>query len=563
MESRNENAPVAGGASRTLADQDRVLLLDGSEGNGGASSLLVPDNPLAIKLRPYQLEALAAIEEAAGRGVQRLCLVLPTGAGKTVAFVELIARRTGRALVLAHRDELIQQAEEKIRLIIPDADIGIVKAERDERDALVVLASVQTLSRPQRLERITADFTTVVVDEAHHATAPSYRRILEYVGSFAEGGPLTLGVTATPQRGDGRGLDSVFQEIVYEKSMIALIREGYLVDLRAVQVRLSVNFNRLHTRAGDFIESEVGEMLASANAPAHVVAAYLEHAPGRKALLFTPTVALAHEMAEAFNAEGIPAEALDGATPQDERRDLLARFRSGETQIVANCAVLTEGFDEPSADCIILARPTKSQPFYQQMIGRGTRTYPGKADCLILDVVGSTTRHDLVTAASLFGVEEAALRTGTVGEAVTVMEEAAQEQAQHGQLVARAVDLFERKNLAWTATESGRFALSAGKSLIVLSLEDGRWAVRELIQGERQRVLGQDLDLGYAQGIAEDRARALGGGVLLQRDAPWRGKPASLKQRTALRRWHITLKDGLTSGEASDLLQGAIVGARR
>lgn len=514
-------------------------------------------------LRPYQQEALAAIEEASARGVQRQCVAQPTGSGKTVVFSELVNRRPGRALVLAHRDELIRQAEEKIRMAGAAANIGIVKAERDEHTAPIVLASVQTIARPQRLFRIVPDFTTVIVDEAHHATATSYRRILEYVGSFREGGPLTVGFTATPQRGDGQGLDSVFQEIVHETSMIDLMRKGYLSDLRAVQVRLNVDFNDLHTRAGDFIEAEVGEMLSAANAPEHVVAAYQRHAAGRKALVFTPTVAVAYEMARTFRAGGTAAEALDGSTPRNERQAILARFHSGETQVIANCTVLTEGFDEASIACIILARPTKSQPFYQQMIGRGTRTYPGKADCLVLDVVGSTTRHDLVTAATLFGVEESALRAGTIGEAVAEKEQAEQKRAQRGELVARAVDLFERKNLAWTAAEGGRYSLSTGKSLIVLSLEGERWNVRELVQGAGQRVLGQGLDLGYAQGIAEDRARELGAGALMQRDAPWRQKPASEKQRAALRRWRIPPPPGLTSGEASDLLQGAIAGAQR
>ena len=512
-----------------------------------------PGQSTRFLLRPYQREALIAIEDAAARGVRRQVVVHPTGSGKTVTFSELIARRPGRALVLAHRDELIRQDEEKIRMASPATDIGIVKAERDEHAAAVVLASVQTITRSHRLERITPDFTTVIVDEAHHAAAPTYRRILEYMGSFGEGGPLTVGFTATPKRGDGQGLDSVFQEIVHETSMIDLMRRGYLSDLRAVQVRLD----------GDFIESEVGEMLSAANAPAHVVTAYQRHAAGRKALVFTPTVALAYDMAKTFRTGGIAAEALDGSTPQDERRAILARFHSGETQVLANCAVLTEGYDEASIACIILARPTKSQPFYQQMIGRGTRTFPGKEDCLVLDVVGSTTRHDLVTTATLFGVEESALRTATVGGAVAAKELTEQKQAQRGELVAQAVDLFERKNLAWTATEGGHYTLATGQSIIVLALEGERWSVRELLRGASQRVLGQGLDLGYAQGIAEDRARELGAGALIQRDAAWRQKPASVKQRSALRRWRIPPRLGLTSGEASDLLQAAIAGARK
>jgi hypothetical protein len=153
-------------------------------------------------------------------------------------------------------------------------------------------------------------------------------------------------------------------------------------------VRVQADFDTVVSRHGDFVEGELEEVLLHANAPAHVLEAFQTHAADRKALCFTPTVATAYAMTETFQGAGIAAEALDGSTPLDERRAILSRLRTGITQVVCNCAVLAEGFDEPSLDCIIVARPTHSQPFYQQMIGRGTRTYPGKRDCLILDVVG-------------------------------------------------------------------------------------------------------------------------------------------------------------------------------
>ncbi|MCH7848425.1 MAG: DEAD/DEAH box helicase family protein [Planctomycetes bacterium] len=376
---------------------------------------------MSLTLRPYQEEAIAAIEAAAERGVRRPLVQLPTGTGKTVIIAELAKIRPGRTLVIAHREELLGQAKDKLLLADPSAEIGIVKADRDEHAAPIVLASVQTLSRPNRLQRLAPDFSTVIVDEAHHATAESYVRIMKHVGSFADDGTLSPGFTATPERGDGIGLDSVWQEIVYERSILDMIRSRYLCDLRAIQVQLQADFSQLHTRAGDFIEREVEELMHVADAPEHVVAAYQEHAAGRKALAFTPTVALAHEMADCFSAAGIAAEALDATTPTDARKAILARFHTGETMVLWNCAILTEGYDEPSVDCIVIARPTKSRPFYHQMIGRGTRLYPGKKDCLILDVVGAITRHDLMTASTLFGVEPATLSTETVGAVVATL----------------------------------------------------------------------------------------------------------------------------------------------
>ena len=195
-----------------------------------------------------------------------------------------------------------------------------------------------------------------------------------------------------------------------------MMQAGYLVDLRAIQVLLQADFDTLRTPRGDFVEADLETLLLAANAPAQVLAAFQAHAADRKALLFTPTVATAYAMADTFCAAGITAEALDATTPLATRRAILQRLHTGATRVVANCAVLTEGFDEPSVDCIIVARPTQSLPLYQQMLGRGTRTYPGKMDCLLLDVVGVSTQHTLHTAATLFGCAPATLARQSVLE---------------------------------------------------------------------------------------------------------------------------------------------------
>jgi superfamily II DNA or RNA helicase len=460
--------------------------------------------------------------------------------------------------VLAHRDELISQAAEKLRMVDPTTRIGIVKAERDEREAPVVVASVQTLSRRSRLSRIAQDFSTVVVDEAHHATADTYIRILEHVGSLSDNGPLTLGVTATPERADGTPLGDVWQEIVYSADILAMIRSRYLCDLRAVRVHVEVDLDRVHTQAGDLVAGELDDALRAANAPGHVLTAYTQHALGRKALLFTPTVALAHDMAAIFVDAGIAAEALDGTTASEERREILKRLRSGETMVVANCAVLTEGFDEPSIDCIIVARPTKSRPLYVQMVGRGTRTWPGKTDCLIIDLVGSTKRHKLMSVSTLFGLEVEELHGASVVEATSKREQEQAAREAHGRLVAQTVDLFESRELHWIGSEPSRFVLSIGDGLLILRSADlAKWTVDHVTRDRERTQIAADLDLGYAQGVAEDYARKLGAGVLVSRTARWRQELATDKQIMALRRWRIPIRPGLTKGEASDLLAAA------
>ena len=223
---------------------------------------------LRLTPRPYQCEAVAAIVAAAHRGVRRPLLALPTGTGKTIVFALLVQQRGGRTLVLAHRDELIQQAVDKLRLVDPTMEIGVVKAERDEHEAPTVVASVQTLSRKPRLARLLPDFQTIVVDEAHHAPAATYQRILAHCHTWDPDGPLVVGVTATPERGDRRSLGQVFQRIVYQKDLLEMMQAGYLADLRAMQVLLQADFDALHIRRGDFVEAELETMLLAANAPA-------------------------------------------------------------------------------------------------------------------------------------------------------------------------------------------------------------------------------------------------------------------------------------------------------
>jgi ATP-dependent helicase IRC3 len=512
-----------------------------------------------IRLRDYQEEAVVAVEAALARGVRRQLLSLPTGTGKTCVFTEVIRRRPGRALVLVHRDELLQQAIEKLGQI-GLTDVGILKAERDDHDRPIVVASIQTLSRENRLARVTANFTTIVPDEAHHATAASYRRVLDYLGAFMPDGPLVLGVSATCERADGTALGEIFEEIVYEKSLLEMIRRQYLADdLRAIQVKLAVDYHALHTRGGDFIERETEALLLDANAPAHVIRAYQAHAVGRKTIVFTPTVKVAHAMAEAFVAAGIAAEAVDGETPLEDRRATLRRFHLGETRVICNVAVLVEGYDEPSVDCIIIGKPTKSRPHYMQMIGRATRRFPGKLDALILDVVGASTRFDLQTCATLFGLDP----TGTIEDSViqAVSDREAVVQAQHveGELIAQRINLFQQHALGWVTVNPSYFILPMGDAGdLRLCQELDHWTVAHHHRGGHREVLASGLSIEYAMGVGEDAARRLGPAILLARDARWRRDPATARQLDLLRRWRVRHSPHVTKGEATSLIAVAL-----
>jgi superfamily II DNA or RNA helicase len=533
----------------------------------------------ALTLRPYQEDAIAAVESAAERGVQRPLLVLPTGCGKTLIFASLIAKRGGSALVLAHRDELLRQAAEKIAIADPTLALGVgfVAAQRDDTRSPVVVASVQTLARESRLARLPREFTVVVVDEAHHASARSYRRILDHLSPS----PLILGVTATPTRADGKELGDLFQEIVYQRGVAEMIRAGYLADVRGVRVGLEeMDLNAVDQSNGDFDADALGAALENASAPLHVLAAYREHASGRKAVVFAPTVMLARRMASVFREAGIRAEALDGTTPREERKGILERLHTGDTQVVANVGVLSEGVDVPSVNAIVMASPTRSQVKYCQAVGRGLRLFPGKEDCLVIDVVGVTELLDLQTVPRMFNLRNVPAPEVTVTEALDrealVREEidrrrareraaaerrtagAGKENAPGGELRSRPVSMLAGRRrtgrrLRWLRHRECWLVSLGSAGTLALVPDGSRWRVLRL-QGGKHDQLASGVDLGYAHGIAEDFVRAAGAQALAAPHARWRTSPMNEAQANLLRRLGITAPEGATKGEASDLI---------
>ncbi|HVA88654.1 MAG TPA: DEAD/DEAH box helicase family protein, partial [Chloroflexota bacterium] len=238
--------------------------------------LRLPAKRSAFTLRPYQTEAVEAILAAQARGVRRQLIVLPTGAGKTEIFTQVIHRLGLRTLVLAHRDELIQQAVEKVWRRAPvGASVGVIKAERNETDGLILVGSIQTLAKEKRLRQLPDDIGLIVVDECHHAMSASYRRVLGHLGCLGQEGPLLLGFTATPDRTDGQRIGgTVFDELVYARSILELMEEGYLCDVEARSVHIEADLGAVRSRHGDLDAGELGRVLLHANAPARILEAY-------------------------------------------------------------------------------------------------------------------------------------------------------------------------------------------------------------------------------------------------------------------------------------------------
>jgi superfamily II DNA or RNA helicase len=353
-----------------------------------------------MQLRPYQDEARSAIHrEWAKPDVRRTLLVLPTGCGKTIVFCKLaedLVRGGGRVLILAHREELLQQAADKMAKA---TGLGC-SVEKAELSCLIewfriTVGSVQTMMRPTRLAQFGhAHFSHIIVDEAHHALADSYQRVL---GHFAEA--KVLGVTATPDRGDMRNLGQYFDSLAYEYTLPKAIRDGYLTPIKAMTIPLKLDLTGVAMTGGDFAVGGLGTAL---DPYLHLIANEMaEHCRGRKTVVFLPLVATSQKMRDLLLARGFKAGEVNGDSK--DRAEVLRDFHNGRTNVLCNSMLLTEGWDEPAVDCIVCLRPTKVRSLYCQMVGRGTRLSPetGKDHLLLLDFLWNSEKHELCRPACL------------------------------------------------------------------------------------------------------------------------------------------------------------------
>ncbi|MFK7742596.1 MAG: DEAD/DEAH box helicase [Planctomycetota bacterium] len=359
-----------------------------------------------MKLRPYQDAALRAVRESYRQGHRSALVVLPTGTGKTVLFAEISRLAKGPVLVLAHRQELIEQARDKISRWCDDV-VAVEMADRRDftrpnggasKRPKITVASIQTMQ--QRLRYVPRDaFKIVVVDEAHHATSDSYRKVLGHFDAWL------LGVTATPDRSDRQPLGDVFAALAYDYDVRRAIQDGWLCPIRSFLVQTQADFSGIRKIAGELAVRDVEDVLTRELHLVEIVTPILRERGDRPAIVFAASVAHAHALCRVINEQAGDesfAAALDGSSPYEERAPVLDRFRSGEIQVLVNCSLFTEGFDVPQIALVAIARPVLSRSFYAQMVGRGTRISPGKKDLLVLDFVPGNCRHALVQAVDIF-----------------------------------------------------------------------------------------------------------------------------------------------------------------
>ena len=557
-------------------------------------------------LRPYQQHALQATKDNYAKGRNRQLVVLPTGMGKTVVFANIPEFHSlrKRMLVIVHRDELATQAQEKFRHWNPGFRVGVeMGALRCHSSDRVVITSVQSIGRAgsrRLLQFAPDDFDAIVCDEAHHSTAASYIRVFEhfgFVGRDESVRRLLLGFTATPNRGDGQGLAKVYDEIVFNYSMLQAIREGWLSDVRGIRVKTGVSLDGVRIEHGDFA---TGELESAVNTPERndmIARQWMKQGQDRQTIAFTVDIQHAKDLAGAFKKHGVDCEALWGNDP--DRAVKLKHHKAGQLRVLANCGVLTEGYDDWGVRCIIMARPTKSQLLFVQMAGRGTRipNFPDgisliearqrglvicKDDCLIMDVTDNCTRHSLVTLPTIFGLGAKLDTKGKkISEVVSQMEMA---QAMHPNAdlsnlddinrldaYVHEVDLFKVKFdqtvvdnslLQWHRTPAGHYALLLPFRERVLVYHDllDKWNVDGLVNGNHFEDKGF-CDVADAIKAADRMVTQFGGELLptLRRQPDWNQEKATEAQLYTLRR--VTKEwpnkpnfDALTKGEASLLL---------
>ena len=573
------------------------------------------------QLRDYQRECIAYLQEVWAAGITRPPAVLATGLGKTEIFTDpslldpflgptleqsgwTVPVSTKRVLIIAHTDELIEQAAKKARRNNPGRRVGIVKASMNQVTAEIIVSSRQTLAGQKRREQI-RNVGLIIIDEAHHALrSNTYGKILEHFGCFEKpcdhvisatqacslgcwNAPVVAGFTATLARGDKGKLSTVWQEPpggIFKRDILFGIRRGYLLDVRGHRVIVpDFDMSRVRQTAGDYRDGDLAEELERTFAPEIVAKSYAEVASGRKGIAFWPLVDTAYHGAKAFNEAGIRSEVIHGELPKQERRALLARLHSGETQVVHGVGVLTEGFDEPTCDVVVVARPTRSAPLYQQMVGRVLRpdltlAPEDREKALILDVVGAGGRHDLRSLIDLAPeripenfAEDGASLLQIEEEWIEQQDQGADQAADFAEDYRGETEIIEFDPLGrsqlWSRTPGGAWFMSAGTVAYAFLVESvagdpGHYDV--VLASKPQRGVTPwakateyvDLPLDMALGWAEEVAIEVGGPgtkTLTGRTAAWRKKLATECKPgfIGLGRALGVYVEGMTAGELS------------
>lgn len=341
-----------------------------------------------ITLRDYQKECLDVLLN--NKNSSKL-VVLPTGSGKTVIFLSYLLKENKKSLILAHTIDLIKQTHSVLKKMSPDTKCAILKKNTDIDSNKIIISTIQSTQSAKALSRLkAANFDIIIIDEAHHSASESYLKLINSLGFINNKKKKLIGFTATPVRGDGKSIRTIFNEEVYRKDILDLVDKGILTDIIGYRVKTGTSLLGIHSWKGDFNSKELTAAINTDERNAITLKSFLDICPNKKTIIFCASIIHAKNICEIFQQKGISCKAIHGKLKREEREQILSDFKQGKIQVVTNCQLLTEGFDEPSVEALIMARPTKSFPLYMQMLGRGIRTFPGKKNCVLIELTDNS-----------------------------------------------------------------------------------------------------------------------------------------------------------------------------
>ena len=547
-----------------------------------------------VPLRPYQNKAIESIRTNYLAGINRQLLCMATGTGKTEVFAHLPQETKdilpGQSMILLHRDELAQQAYKKLIQLNPKFRVNIEAGGLyADPDADVVIASVQTLGRKdtKRVNRFDfSHFDKWIVDEAHRSITESYYNVYNAANLLLPGDKrLLLGVTATPVRGDGQGLGQLYEKISYSYGLRTAIEEGYLVDIRGIRVDTETSLDGVRTKGGDYDQKELADAVNNPARNELVCQAYMDNCAGRQAIGFSVDIQHAKDLAKTFQDHGLWAEAVWGNDP--DRAQKITEFRERHIDILFNAQLLTEGFDLPSITCVILAAPTKSPVVFSQRVGRGTRLYDGKSDCIVLDVCDSTSRHSLVTLPTLLGMPSRLnMRGHGLVESIKIIEEELKELPHLDFTTLKDIDqikafvedvnLFEVKfpseveqnsEFTWHPAYTGGYILmlpNKDSVTIKQNLLD-KFELYGIIKGKKYRGERDTIEDAFSAADTLIRKEVPECLKVVKREAEWHNLPPTEKQLKQVKKLFKgkQIPDNLTRGSASKLIGSALAGKEK
>lgn len=549
--------------------------------------------PTKLKLRPYQTDTIRRVIADWDAGHTDVLVTMATGGGKTIVFLEILDRVLDspgkRALILAHRQELIHQPVERLYQFWPHrhGQAGIVMAESDEAHAPIVVATVQTLNSGDRLESLLAygAIDYIISDECHHIVADSYLAVLE---KLRDANPELrhLGVTATPFRSDEVGLGNVFEKESARYGIRELVQLGWLCPPRWLAVQTGISLKGVRSYAGsdgrDYSLKQLANVFETDNCFELVAESHRKYADGRKALAFTPSVDGAYRLAEKFREAGIPAAAADGTTAKSERAQILRSLRKGDLHVAVNCGIWTEGVDIPEVSCIHMVRPTQSDGLYVQCVGRGLRPVPGKEDALILDYAPKEVRNVVMLGDVLAG-RESEEQADINPDVFLVDPEAGEGELVGGftfdmsgfklltgdpaELISRALNYMAATPWRWSRDSSGWLFIGLGKGsddvdrTVAMSPADETMSLYLVARKPEERSYRaypwkegsfEELTL-----EAERYFERRGNPILAQKQQRWRKEPSTDKQERFAKRLGCW-KRGMSRGECAEAITATL-----